>query len=72
MKKPRTPLQEIATERNYIKYIFSGMKRKNINMNLLTIEEKVLFKRIDADLNWLIDNFKDNTKKLNLKEKIKI
>jgi hypothetical protein len=72
MKKPRTSLQEIATERNYIKYIFSGMKRKNINMNLLTIEEKVLFKRIDADLNWLIDNFKDNTKKLNLKEKIKI
>jgi hypothetical protein len=72
MKKPRTSLQEISTERNYIKYIFSGMKRKNINMNLLTIEEKVLFKRIDADLNWLIDNFKDNTKKLNLKEKIKI
>jgi hypothetical protein len=72
MKTPRTPLQKIATERNYIKYIFSGMKRKNINMDLLTIEEKVLFKRIDSDLNWLIDNFKDNTKKLNLKEKIKI
>jgi len=46
------------------------MRRKNINMNLLTIEEKVLFKRIDSDLNWLIDNFKDNTKKLNLKSKI--
>ena len=70
MKKPRTKLQEIATERNYIKYIFTGMRRKNINMNLLTIEEKVLFKRIDGDLNWLIDNFKDNTKKLNLKSKI--
>lgn len=70
MKKPRTKLQEIATERNYIKYIFTGMRRKNINMDLLTIEEKVLFKRIDSDLNWLINNFKDNTKKLNLKSKI--
>lgn len=70
MKKPRSPLQEISTERNYIKYIFTGMKKKIVNMNLLTKEEKVLFKRINDDLNWLTDNFKDNTKKLDLKNKI--
>ena len=34
MKKPRTKLQEIATERNYIKYIFTGMRKtKGISLN---------------------------------------